>query len=86
MDNIGLNVTTIRLPIKPQFPKLVEQLIHACHAYRQLKNKPSTKAQADRYQHCHTLIEGQLNSQTHRARVHERVLEFGDWLVSPLTF
>ena len=58
MDNIGLNVTTIRLPAKPQFPKLVEQLIHACHAFRQLKNKPSTKAQAERYLHCHTLIEG----------------------------
>ena len=58
MDNIGLNVTTIRLPVKPQFPKLVEQLIHACHAFRQLKNKPSTKAQAERYLHCHTLIEG----------------------------
>lgn len=58
MDTIGLNVTTIRLPAKPQFPKLVEQLIQACHAYRQLKNKPSTKAQADRYLHCHTLIEG----------------------------
>ena len=58
MDNIGLNVTTIRLPIKPQFPKVVEQLINACHAYRQLKNKPSTKAQAERHLHCHTLIEG----------------------------
>lgn len=58
MDNIGLNVTTIRLPTKPQFPILVEQLIHACHEYRQPKNKPSTKAQAERYLHCHTLIEG----------------------------
>ena len=58
MDNIGLNVTTIRLPQKPQFPKLVEQLIHACHVFRQLKNKPSTKAEAERFLHCHTLIEG----------------------------
>ena len=58
MDNIGLNVTIIRLPPKPQFPKLVEQLIHACHTFRQLKNKPSTKAEAERFLHCHTLIEG----------------------------
>jgi len=58
MDNIGLNVTIIRLPPKPQFPKPVEQLIHACHTFRQLKNKPSTKAEAERFLHCHTLIEG----------------------------
>ena len=58
MDNIGLNFTTIRLPVKPQFPQLVTQLINACHQFRQLKNKPSAKAEAERYLHCHTLIEG----------------------------
>ena len=58
MDNIGLNFTTIRLPVKPQFPQLVTQLINACHQFRQLKNKPSAKAEAERFLHCHTLIEG----------------------------
>lgn len=57
MDNIGLNFTTIRLPIKPQFPQLVKQLIDACHQFRQLKNKPSAKAEAESFLHCHTLIE-----------------------------
>jgi len=58
VDNIGLNFTTIRLPVKPQFLELVTQLINACHQFRQLKNKPSAKAEAERFLHCHTLIEG----------------------------
>jgi len=58
MTTIGLNFTTIRLPAKPQFPQLVTQLIEACHQFRQLKNKPSAKAEAERFLHCHTLIEG----------------------------
>ena len=58
VGNIGLNFTTIRLPVKPQFPQLVTQLINACHVFRQLKNKPSAKAEAERFLHCHTLIEG----------------------------
>jgi len=57
MDNIGLNVTSIRLPAKSQFPELIEQLVNACHVFRHLKKKPSSKAQVDRYLHCHTLIE-----------------------------
>ena len=58
MDNIGLNVTSIRLPAKSQFPELIEHLVNACHEFRHLKKKPSSKAQVDRYLHCHTLIEG----------------------------
>ena len=58
MDNIGLNVTSIRLPQKPLLPKLVEQLVNACQTISQLKNKPSSNAVQSRYLHCHTLIEG----------------------------
>lgn len=58
MKTIGLNFTTIRLPAKPQFPQLIKQLIEACHQFRQLINKPSAKAEAERLLHCHTLIEG----------------------------
>jgi len=58
MTTIGLNFTTIRLPTKPQFPQLVTELIQACKQFRQLKNKPSAKAEAERFLHCHTLIEG----------------------------
>jgi len=37
MDNIGLNVTSIRLPAKSQFPELIEQLVNACNEFRHLK-------------------------------------------------
>ncbi len=58
MVNIGLNVASIRLPAKPQFPNLVEEMVHACQAIRNPRNKPSGKAIQTRLLHCHTLIEG----------------------------
>ena len=58
MVNIGLNVASINLPYKPQFPTLVETLVCACQAVRKPRNTPSEKACQARFLHCHTLIEG----------------------------
>ena len=58
MSSLGLNFTTVKLPITPTFPYLTCMLVDTCVASKALIKKQSQKASNSRFLHCHTLIEG----------------------------
>lgn len=58
MQTIHLSLASIQLPDTPTFPKQVEALREACYEIKKLQKRPSPQADADRFRHCHTLIEG----------------------------